>query len=97
MFSCFFDFVVAAHSSAGDVVQFCLYQLFAYRRDAVNVEDSVEVIRFMLNHARMEAIGALVNGGLLFLVAGYILWESAQRFLQPPEIASTGMLVVGAP
>jgi cobalt-zinc-cadmium efflux system protein len=45
-------------------------------------------------YARMEAIGALVNGGLLFLVAGYILWEAAGRFLAPPQVASTGMLVV---
>ena len=45
-------------------------------------------------YARMEAIGALVNGGLLFLVAGYILWEAVGRFLEPPQVASTGMLVV---
>jgi len=46
--------------------------------------------------ARMEAIGALVNGGMLFLVAGYILWEAVGRFRQPPEVSSTGMLVVAA-
>lgn len=45
-------------------------------------------------YARMEAIGALVNGGLLFLVAGYILWEAAGRFRQVAEVASTGMLVI---
>ncbi len=45
-------------------------------------------------YARMEAIGALVNGGMLFLVAGYILYESVGRFRQPPEVSSTGMLVV---
>ena len=47
-------------------------------------------------YARMEAIGALINGGLLFIVAGYILWEAVQRFQQPLEIASTGMLVIAA-
>ena len=46
--------------------------------------------------ARMEAIGALVNGGMLFLVAGYILWEAVGRFRQPPDVASTGMLVIAA-
>ena len=46
--------------------------------------------------ARMEAIGALVNGGMLFLVAGYILWEAVGRFRQPPEVSSTGMLVIAA-
>ncbi|MCE5232304.1 MAG: cation diffusion facilitator family transporter [Mizugakiibacter sp.] len=45
-------------------------------------------------YARMEAIGALVNGGLLFLVAGYILWEAARRFSEPPSVASVGMLVI---
>jgi cobalt-zinc-cadmium efflux system protein len=45
-------------------------------------------------YARMEALGALINGGLLFLVAGYILWEAVGRFRQPPEVASTGMFVV---
>lgn len=47
-------------------------------------------------YARMEAIGAMINGGLLFLVAGYILWEAIGRFRQPPEVASTGMLVIAA-
>ena len=45
-------------------------------------------------YARMEAIGAMINGGLLFVVAGYILWEAIGRFRQPPEVASMGMLVV---
>ncbi len=45
-------------------------------------------------YARMEALGALVNGALLFIVAGYVLWEAALRFRDPPEVASTGMLVV---
>ncbi|MDQ2701854.1 MAG: cation diffusion facilitator family transporter [Pseudomonadota bacterium] len=45
-------------------------------------------------YARMEAIGALVNGGMLFLVAGYILWAAVGRFSEPPSVASTGMLVV---
>ncbi len=45
-------------------------------------------------YARMEALGAMANGGMLFLVAGYILWEAAGRFRQPPEVASTGMLVI---
>lgn len=47
-------------------------------------------------YARMEAIGALVNGGLLFLVAGYILYEAIGRFRHPPEVASTGMLVIAS-
>ena len=47
-------------------------------------------------YARMEAIGAMINGGMLFLVAGYILWEAVGRFRQPPDVASTGMLVIAS-
>ena len=47
-------------------------------------------------YARLEAIGALINGGMLFLVAGYILWEAVGRFSEPPSVASTGMLVIAA-
>jgi cobalt-zinc-cadmium efflux system protein len=47
-------------------------------------------------YARMEAIGAMINGGLLFLVAGYVLWEAVQRFSEPPEVASIGMMVVAS-
>ena len=45
-------------------------------------------------YARFESIGAVINGGLLFIVAGYILWEAIGRFRQPPEGASTGMIVI---
>lgn len=45
-------------------------------------------------YARMEAIGALVNGGLLFVVAGFILWEALGRFREPQPVASNAMLVV---
>jgi len=47
-------------------------------------------------YARLEALGAMFNGGLLFVVAGYILWEAIARFRQPQDIASTGMLVIAA-
>ncbi len=45
-------------------------------------------------YARMEALGALVNGGLLFLVAGYILYEAWARFRTPAPVATGGMLLV---
>ena len=45
-------------------------------------------------YARMEAIGAMVNGGLLFLLAGYILWEAVDRFREPQPVASGAMLAV---
>ena len=45
-------------------------------------------------YARMEALGALANGALLFLLAGWILWEAIGRFLTPHPVASGTMLVV---
>ena len=45
-------------------------------------------------YARMEALGALINSSLLFLVAGYILWEAIQRFHAPQAVASGAMLGV---
>lgn len=51
--------------------------------------------RRSFGYVRTEAMGAMLNGLLLFALAGYILWESVHRFLQPPQVASIGMLVVG--
>ena len=45
-------------------------------------------------YARAEALGALFNGSLLVLLAIYILYEAVQRFRQPPEVATTTMMVV---
>jgi len=45
-------------------------------------------------YARFEALGALANGSLLFVLAGYILWEAWQRFREPLPVASLGMLAV---
>lgn len=47
-------------------------------------------------YARMEAMGAMANGLMLFAVAAYILWEAVGRFREPPQIATTGMLVIAA-
>jgi cobalt-zinc-cadmium efflux system protein len=51
--------------------------------------------RRTFGYVRAEAMGAMFNGLLLFLLAGYILYESVHRFLQPPQVASLGMLAVG--
>lgn len=51
--------------------------------------------RRSFGYVRAEAMGALFNGLLLLVLSGYILWEAVHRFLQPPAVASLGMLVVG--
>ena len=43
-------------------------------------------------YARLEALGALANGLLLFAVGVYILWEAVERFRQPQHVGYGGML-----
>lgn len=50
--------------------------------------------RRTFGYVRLEALGALFNGSLLFLVAGYILLEAWGRFRDPPQVATAGMLAV---
>ena len=45
-------------------------------------------------YQRFEILAALFNACMLFVVAIYILYEAYQRFSQPPEIQSLGMLSV---
>ncbi len=45
---------------------------------------------------RVEIMAALANGVILALVAAYIFYEAYQRFLDPPEVRTTLMLVVAA-
>jgi len=45
-------------------------------------------------YARLEALGAMVNGALLFAVGAYILYEAAVRFRTPRPVGETGMLVI---
>jgi len=43
---------------------------------------------------RLEILAAVVNAGLLFAVAAFILYEAWRRFSEPPEVVSALMLVV---
>ncbi len=45
---------------------------------------------------RLEILAALANAVLLFALAAYVVYESVQRFQNPPEVATTPMLVVAA-
>lgn len=45
-------------------------------------------------YQRFEILAALFNASMLFIVAMYILYEAYRRFSTPPEIHSTGMLIV---
>lgn len=45
-------------------------------------------------YRRFEILAAAFNAIILFLVALYILYEAYKRFLNPPDIQTTGMLIV---
>ncbi|MCA0172615.1 cation diffusion facilitator family transporter [Bacillus sp. RAR_GA_16] len=47
-------------------------------------------------YKRFEILAAFLNGIALIAISFYILWESIQRFIDPPEVASTGMLIIAA-
>ena len=47
-------------------------------------------------YARLEALGALFNGSLLFVVALCVLWAAIARVGSPPPVHSLGMGVVAA-
>ncbi|ASN07467.1 cation diffusion facilitator family transporter [Virgibacillus necropolis] len=45
-------------------------------------------------YKRFEILAAVFNGVTLVLIALYIFYEAFQRFTDPPEVASTGMLTI---
>ena len=47
-------------------------------------------------YRRFEILAAAFNAVLLFLVAGFVLYEGIQRFFAPPEVQSLGMLLVAS-
>ena len=47
-------------------------------------------------YKRFEILAAVLNGVTLVLIALYIFYEAIQRFANPPEVATTGMLIVSS-
>jgi len=45
---------------------------------------------------RAEILAALFNGLTLFVIAGLIIWEAAERFVSPPTVAGGPMLTIAA-
>lgn len=45
-------------------------------------------------YKRFEILAAFLNGLTLLIISITIIWEAVQRFSAPPEVASSGMLVV---
>ncbi|WP_106769083.1 cation diffusion facilitator family transporter [Paenibacillus faecalis] len=47
-------------------------------------------------YKRFEILAAVLNGATLVFIAIYIFYEAFQRFQNPPEVASTGMLIIAS-
>lgn len=47
-------------------------------------------------YKRFEILAAVLNGVTLILISIYIFYEAIERFQHPPEVASTGMLIIAA-
>lgn len=45
-------------------------------------------------YRRFEILAAFINGILLIAISLYIFYEAISRFINPPEVASTGMLII---
>lgn len=47
-------------------------------------------------YKRFEILAAVLNGVTLIVIALFIFYEAIQRFSNPPEVATTGMLIVSS-
>ncbi|WP_046175540.1 cation diffusion facilitator family transporter [Domibacillus indicus] len=45
-------------------------------------------------YKRFEILAAFINGITLIAISAYIFFEAYQRLINPPEVASTGMLII---
>ncbi|MFC5587849.1 cation diffusion facilitator family transporter [Sporosarcina soli] len=45
-------------------------------------------------YKRFEILAAVLNGVTLIIIALFIFYEAIERFANPPEVATTGMLIV---
>lgn len=52
--------------------------------------------RHTFGYHRLEVLAALANGLTLIVVAGVILWEALQRWMEPEPVKSLPMLVIAA-
>jgi len=47
-------------------------------------------------YKRFEILAAVLNGVTLVLIALFIFYEAIKRFANPPEVATTGMLIISS-
>lgn len=71
-------------------VQALVFALFA-----VWVASRPPTSQHTFGYQRVEVLAAGANGVGLLLVAGYVFWQAAERFTEPPEVQTGLMLTVG--
>ncbi|MBY0029815.1 cation transporter [Priestia aryabhattai] len=47
-------------------------------------------------YKRFEVLAAFINGLTLIVISLYIFWESYKRISQPPEVQSSGMIIIAS-
>ena len=68
----------------------------AFALIAIRVGERAATERRTWGFYRAEILSALANAVVLIFISLYILYEAYQRFQNPPEVASKGMLIVAA-
>lgn len=61
---------------------------------ALTLGEKVATYSKTYGYKRFEILAALFNGLTLLLISIYIFYEAFHRFANPPEVASTGMLII---
>lgn len=61
---------------------------------AIKIGSRPADLKRTFGYRRLEILAAALNAAVLFIIAFYILYEAWHRFQNPPEVASTGMLIV---
>lgn len=63
---------------------------------AVIVASKPPDIKRTYGHYRFEILASLINGTILVFIAGYIFYESYERFVNPPEVKGAVMLAIAS-
>ncbi len=63
---------------------------------AVRIGQKVADKQRTYGNRRFEILAAAFNAVLLFVVAGYVLYEGVSRFFAPEPVESIGMLIVAS-
>lgn len=77
----------AGHMLSDAISLFVALMAFTFSNKAANYGKTY-------GYKRFEILAAVINGVTLILISGYIIYEAIERFQNPPEVASKGMLII---